>query len=224
MARAPLVDQFLKEAYYKDENENSYQLFKQLLSNDTVMNFYQSLNLQKEEIKKIKDAIVTSVEIYQANRLRGDAHKMRVYYMRSNFENYYNEATGGKYILKGGRLHMGKNRQLNAYDVGHKVQELAKKDHKYTLHIGFLRGYYQKENGEMVHYGEKTEEEGLFLNQFAHKELWTLIDLKKLSLERLKGEFHLPAHYSEQYLLSYLENYDYMLIPPVDKRQTPISE
>lgn len=218
------METFCKDAYARKMKGGGYNVFDDFLTNDTISQYYQALGPLKPEAKDIKSAIESSLKIYDAVLKRPYSHIRRVHYIRERTKQVFesNQNTRDKYIVKIGRVHAGKYSQYDAYDVGHLLHERAKSQGQASLHIGFLRGYYQKEDGNVS--DPNTLFEDYYFRLHASKEQWTLIDLRKYVRGLAAGEIDLPDSYTEQLILSDLDNFDLLLIPPLDQKQTPLRE
>lgn len=216
------LDIFSKQAYNRKMNDRGYNIFADLYTNDTVKNYYQALGPLNAKARKIKSAIESSPKIYDANVNRTYSHVKRIHYIRSLARQILesNQDPNNKYIVKIGRLHAGKYRQYDAYDIGHLLHERAKTMGQKSLHIGFLRGYYQNKDGNIS--DPATIFDGYYFRQHASKDQWTLIDLRKYAQGLAKGTIQLPDSYTQQLILSDLDNFDLLLIPPLDQKQTPL--
>lgn len=214
---------FYKKAYKKIQTRG-YNIFEDFMNNDTVLRYYKALGHLKPRAKEIKSAIETSLKIYSANMTNSFSHVKRVHYIRQQARKILdsNKKSPNKYIVKIGRYHAGKYRQYDAYDVGQLFHETAKMKGKTSLHIRFSRGYYQDINGDIS--DPKTLFESYYFRQHASKTQWTLIDLRAYAKGLATGEIVLPDAYTKQLILSDLDNFDLILIPPLDKAQSPLVE
>lgn len=218
------LEAFYREAYKRKSNDQGYNIYEDFLTNDTIQDYYQALGPLNTKGKNIRSAIESSLNIYDAVLKRSLSHIRRIHYIREQTKQILasNQNTTDKYIVKIGRLHAGKYRQFDAYDVGHLLNERANEKGKTSLHIGFLRGYYQNEEGNIS--DPTTLFDGYYFRQHASKEQWTLIDLRKYKQGLASGLIDLPDSYTQQLILSDLDNYDLFIIPPLDRRQTPLRE
>lgn len=218
------LEVFCKDAYARKMKGGGYNIYDDFLTNNTILQYYQALGPLNPKARDIRSAIESSLEIYNTVLKRSYSHIRRIYYIREQTMQILdsNQKSTDKYIVKIGRLHAGKGSQFDAYDVGHLLHERAKSQGQASLHIGFLRGYYQKEDGNI---SDPTKLfEGYYFRQHASKEQWTLIDLRKYARGLAAGEIDLPDSFTQQLILSDLDNFDLFLIPPLDKRQTPLRE
>lgn len=218
------LEVFCKGAYERKRNGGGYNIYQDFLTNDTILHYYQALGPLNPKAKNIRSAIESSLKIYDAVLKRSLSHIRRIHYIREQTKQILtsNKNTTDKYIIKIGRLHAGKYRQFDAYDVGYLFHERAKAKGQASLHIGFLRGYYQNEEGNIS--DPTTLFEDYYFRQHASKEQWTLIDLRKYEQGLASGVINLPDSYTQQLILSDLDNFDLLLIPPLDQRQTPLRE
>ena len=218
------LEVFCKDAYAQKMKGGGYNIYEVFLTNDTILQFYQALGPLNPKAKNIKSAIESSLKIYDAVLKYSYSHIKRVHYIRQQTKKVLeaNQNSTDKYIVKIGRLHAGKYAQYDAYDIGQLLHERAKAQEKKSLHIGFLRGYYQKENGNI------SDPTKLFKNYYfrlhASKKEWTLIDLRKYAQGLAAGTINLPEAYTKQLILSDLDNFDLLIIPPLDQKQTPLEK
>ncbi|MEM6299239.1 MAG: hypothetical protein AAF740_11190 [Bacteroidota bacterium] len=222
------LDVVLDSAYYHDENTRGYSLEKQLPEEATVKQFFEAVAINAENEAIIQD-IKKSWEIYRWNQERKPSHMSRVAYMRQNFIRNYQKAkekeAKPKVFLKTGRFHAGRMEQLDAYDLGNLVVELAEKEKTNSLHIGLLRGFYQREDGQLVNYWDRKKEYTEFsFDVFAQKGQWILIDTQQIREDWKAGKLSLPSDYSYHTTRKLLTNFDVLLIPPLDHAQTLLLE
>ena len=204
----------------KDLESNNFNIMQAFLESSQINKFFELSISDNKNTNVIVNDLKESWTIYSWNRNRKPSHLKRVSYIREQFLKEFKKQPDEKYIVKIGRTHAGKEKQLNAYDLGHLTETIAKERGTKSLNIAFLRGYYGT-NGSNINSTWNREKEYLPVgfSYFADKEKWVLIDLASLKNEVEHGNLKYPENISFQVLLSYINNFDMIIIPPKDQPQ-----
>jgi len=138
--------------------------------------------------------------------------------MRKNFINHYNQAAktwkNPKVFIKIGNKHASYTLISNGYyDIGALTEEISIINSAESTNIVCENRYLEGE--DLIGEGNK-----LFL-QFAKRDKWTLIDLKRLRLDFYNGLIHIPEGDDYQDTRKKIDGYDILLIPPEDQSTTP---
>ena len=219
-----LSDTITWKLYMRDINESRFPFFQNLLENDTINNFFEKAIIINPDCAPIVEDLKISWDIYKRHQQRSlSSHLTRINYMRSNLlKHLEKENPDTKVFIKMGGLHTGKGRQLNAYDVGHLTEELARKNGTISTNITCDNRYYE-EDGEIKDYWTDRWDKTIPFNFpiFGQKDQWTIIDLKAMKKAIEAGQLALPKDYTFHLIKTKLDNYDLMLLPPVDKDASP---
>ncbi|MEL7124413.1 MAG: hypothetical protein AAFO07_33565, partial [Bacteroidota bacterium] len=219
-----VADQKIKEWLIKDEKDEveGDNVFELIQAEPSVKSFFAEVKNGSSEAANILEDLLISWDIY--TRWRKGSHKDRISYMRKNFmENYKKKLQNSdlpKVFLKFGQVHTSRELSLNAYDLGHLVTELAKKNGTEAITINSWTRYYQSEEGLSDYakhpYFKSVQE----FFKMADQNQWTIIDLKAIRADYETGKIKLPENGDFHDILKLINGYDYQLILPVDNMIT----
>ncbi|MEO1513754.1 MAG: hypothetical protein AAFV95_02035 [Bacteroidota bacterium] len=219
------VKPILQRLYLKDAQERRYPLYDSLAQNPSIQAFFSAAQKANPQCTAIVEDLKISWDIYNRNRLRSrSSHTKRISYMRENFVKNYQQLKNplAKVFVKLGGLHTGKDKQLNAYDVGHLTEQLAQKNGTRSTNLGISSRFYQEEGETYDSWEDRKDKDIAFgFEMYGQKDQWTVIDLKSIKANVEAGQLSLPADYSFHGILSDLKNFDLLLIPPMDKSTEP---
>lgn len=187
-----------------------------LLEDQFLQDFFNQFEgnaLAEEYIQAIK----VSLEIYCKNEQGKGSNQERANYMKRNFEEYYRRAemmgSQPKVFVKMGSVHLSKATSIfGVEDLGKYLTERAQSEESAYLNIRHLRRY---RNGRDL-IGKKGWREVGLLMQLGKKNMWTLTDLRPIRKRLEAGEYTTDKHISYE-----LRNYDFLLIPPNDRKSRP---
>lgn len=213
------ADQFILQSFIKDEqSDEEIDLFKNILDNDDVQNFFKEASATSTKAAKIIKDLKISWDIY--SRWRDDSHADRISYIRNNFEDFVKDKNANaKVFVKVGNIHAIQIVNKGVYDIGHYANELAKKQNRKCTNIDSWTRYYL-EDGKEEDYEEWYLREKLFI-QFAKKDQWTIFNLESIRSDIENGKIKLPTNGDFHSLNSMIQGYDYQLILPQDQYITP---
>lgn len=213
------ADQFILQSFIKDEqSDEGIDLFKNILDNHDVQNFFKEASSTSTKAAKIISDLKISWDIY--TRYQDDSHADRISYIRNNFEDFVKDNANAKVFVKVGNIHAIQIFNKGVYDIGHYANELATKQNKKCTNINSWTRYYL-EDGEEQDYEEwYLRKEKLFI-QFAKKDQWTIFDLESIRSDIENGKIKLPTNGDFHTLNSMIQGYDYQLILPQDQYITP---
>lgn len=203
----------------KGRQDRKYKVFTSLLSSPEINNYFEKLDNNDEEIKKIISDLKKSWEVYKLredNDLYASIHK-RLNIMQENFIDYYNGAlqieTLPKVFLKIGGVHASKGRSnQNIYDIGNFIMELANYNKRKSVHILIFPSGYVNSDGTISSNIEK-EDEQLFNSIIDYEsDKWTLIDLRSIEKSSWKHKVESKS------LTDYMYRFDYMILTPASKQ------
>lgn len=202
--------------FINDIDKNGYKLFEVLMNDQELENFFDAAIAVNPEISKIVKALNISWDIYNRNSIRGgQSHQRRVSYMRRNFLEMQEEVgIDSKFFLKIGSLHASKGYSFNAYDVGNIINDYSIKHDKNSLHIRIVQRFYKNGN-KVIDYSQNDP----VFSSFGKKNEWTVIDLRELRQLMKSSSLSYQESYPMHSLKYNVENFDLILIPPVDRKQ-----
>jgi hypothetical protein len=214
-----LVSSILERSYQRDDRESRFDMCGFLLGNDSIQNLREQLQeLDCKEALVIFDSWSISMDIYSRNFRRGGySHKTRINLLRNQFQKVLESlAVDEKLFLRIGALHTARSHRLGAYDIGNLTQEMGLASVSFTSTSRFFES-----DGEVRDLWKEQSEMGVLFSfrQLGQKEQWRIVDLKELEKDWRKGKFELANDYSYHLLRQIIEDYDYLLITPLDKEQ-----
>ncbi len=213
------ADQFILQSFMKNKkSDEGVDLFKNILDNHDVQNFFKEASSTSTKAAKIINDLKISWDIY--SRWRDDSHADRISYIRNNFEDFLKDNNANaKVFIKVGNIHAIQIFNKGVYDIGHYANELATKQNRKCTNIDSWTRYYL-EDGKEEDYEDWYLREKLFI-QFARKDQWTIFDLESIRSDIENGKIKLPTNGDFHSLNSMIQGYDYQLILPQDQFITP---
>ena len=206
-----LSHQAIIDEYAKDKIEKKYNLATNLLNSVPIKSFFEMVSTNSKA-KYIIDQQILSWKIYDQESRKN--WYPRVENMRENFMHNYNlelkKNKIPKVFVKMGAVHIAKGTSSSGFkEVGDLVHELAKTNGTKSFSVISFARYRINAKGELL---DLLEDEDAQLLKYTTKDSWSLIDLNRLKKESQQGEFKLSKT-----MLSYIEKFDMMLIPPATK-------
>ena len=185
------------------------------LENATIAGFFSLFSSSNAKAQELITAIRKSWQIYchHENGEYGKNNTTRIAYMKENLERKLEEARQGdqypKVLIKMGSYHTTKVKSPIGYkDVGHWVDSLASELGSKSMHIRFMRRYWQgKDQFKSKSYAPVQ----LFMT-VGLPDQWALIDLRPIRRKIASGIW--TAKQSE---INEIFNHDLMLIAPKDQ-------
>lgn len=219
-AQQVMFKHFMAEV--KDRNVNAYPLIKKEKAVEDFFNAFDKNNVKAQAI--MKDMKI-SWDIYI--HWRNDSHVDRISYMRNNFMKHYNEALKKektpKVFTKIGSLHASKLISNGAFDIGELTESLAQKNGTNSVSINTWVPFSKTDKGIQNNFEKykRSYKRYHLLTPFAKQEAWTIINLKDIRKDIIKGKISLPTNGDYHRLRKLIFSYDYQLIAPVDSDPTP---
>ncbi len=219
------VKKEITRLYQKDASENRFLLFDSLTLNPTIQKALNQWSKDHPANLAIREALDATWDIYgRYFRRNGRSHATRISYMRSQFlKNFHERAKSAeKVLVKMGGLHTSIGPQLNAYDIGDLCKELARTAGTQSTNFASDTRFYQ-EDGKVTDSWAQLRDAGITFDfsMFGDMENYALIDLKSIRKQFINGKLILPNDASYHSIREVFENYDYLIIPPLDREQTP---
>lgn len=211
---------FLDEVAGK--NKGAYAL---IVKENAVKNFFDAFSKDNKEAQEIINNMKISWDIYI--RWRNDSHVDRISYMRNNFMKHYNEALlkekKPKVFTKIGSLHASKILSNGAFDIGHLTEELAQRNKTKSTTITTWVPFAQTEKGLENSFEKYKRSYARYslITPLAQKDQWTIINLREIRNQIIKGKIALPTNGDYHKLTKLFWGYDYLIMPSVDKENTP---
>lgn len=186
-------------------------------TDEPTINKFFELCQHNLKAKGLIDALKVSLEIYCINESSGNSNQQRADYMKTNFDEYYQEVQKNrkslpKVVLKFGSVHLTHGiSPFGVHDVGEYLTKKAKDNNTGFLAIRHLSKYRNGRNlvGKL---GWKGNE---ILMTLGKKDKWTVVDLRpireKLERKVLKASKKISFE---------VYSYDLLLIPPNDTSLT----
>ena len=205
------VYSFVESEYRKGKNNFNPDLMNKLLNSNELKEF---LFLAKNQIN---NPVISQFELSLKinHQLTLGFWQRRVDNMKSNFIKYYNiqsaKEDSVKAFVKLGAVHTAKGTSFSGnLEVGNLIYELANvnQSKSYSIII-FPRYILNEETGEMKDLVEEDEKD---LLKYAFTDQWTIIDLDKLKELSIQHSIQLSKN-----IVSYIQKYDAIVIPPVTK-------
>ena len=164
------------------------------------------------DIPQILDVFQTTLEIYCMAEQGKASSRVRIRYIKENFNRNYVDARAEdpdlKVFVKMGSFHAGRQQSpLGLNDIGNHIHQLADTLSQQSVHIRYLNRYYKGDDM----YGKKGWEGSAKLISVGRQDEWALIDLRPLR-DRI-SESILQGSDNE---LREIINYDFIIIPPED--------
>lgn len=184
-----------------------------LQEDEDIQSFFAHFKENKLAQDRIH-AVKVSWEIYCKNERGLSSNQDRGDYMKANFDSLYVQAlqkeANPKVFVKLGSVHLSKGTSIfRVDDMGKHLHEKAVENQSSFLNIRHLRRY---RNGKDLIGSRGWESVGLLM-KVGKKEEWTLTDLRPLRERLLTGELTADKNITYE-----LKNYDFLLIPPNDKK------
>lgn len=212
------MDSLLDKTYRKDASDSRFNMFAYLLSHDTVQQFKEQVYAQgSAQAVQLFEDWEESMKIYNSNYQRGGySHAKRVSYIRRRFLALIEQMPSDeKLLVRIGALHTARSHRIGAYDIGNLTQDLS------SVSFTATNRYYQNEEEVIDRWKNRSDDATTFaFYQMGRKDQWVLVDLKQLRAAWQRGEWQLPDDYHYHLLRQTLEDYDYLLITPLDHDQT----
>lgn len=192
------TDSLIMKHFIEENNSNKeIDVFASLLSEPVIIDFFNSIKSNENSSEIIEDLKI-SWDIY--SRWRKDSHADRISYMRNNFmKNYKTVKSKGKtpkVFLKFGQLHASQIISNGAFDLGHYVNELARKNNMVYTNINTWTRFYQEEEKEIDYLEAYPDYFGRYklLMELAKENQWTIIDLKSIRNDISNQTVELPTN------------------------------
>lgn len=206
----------------RDEATKTWKKLKKKTRNCEARNapkikaYFSLFESANEKAQSIISALTTSWDIY-CHHHRGEYDQnntKRIAYMRNNISRHIEAALKAegrlpKVIAKMGSYHTGRVKSPLGYeDVGHLLAQLAAQYEVNSLHIRYMRRFWQgKDRIDSKDYADSR----LFMT-VGRQDEWAVIDLRPLREKIRKGELT-----ATNWQLFEIFNYDLMLMAPADE-------
>lgn len=185
------------------------------LESPEIKDFFNLFSSDNDRAQMVIEALNKSWEIYchYENGEHANNNRTRIDYMIENLSNHIKLSGQGeshpKILIKMGSYHTTRIKSPIGYeDVGHWVNKLANDSGKKSIHIRYMRRYWQ---GKDKITSKDYDSVQLFMT-VGRKKDWALIDLRPIR-DQIKAGF-LTARQSE---INEIFNHDLMLIAPMDQ-------
>jgi hypothetical protein len=211
----------IKSLYLKELFNKKTQVNTELLNNKDIKNFFSSFGSIDAEARNIITALNDSWNIYSKYELKQyDSNSiLRADYMKANFNRNYQQAINRgqvlpKAFIKLGNVHTIKNTSANGVeDIGNAIYKKAQANQTKVTSFRFLRRYVSK-GGKLTDNAMNESWKSYWpLLLCGEKNSWTLIDFRPLRALIENGRL-----WANNRLKFEINNYDFILLSPVDKR------
>ncbi len=220
------ADKVILEWFIKENNsEEEIDIFKEMLNEADVQNFFNAISNASPEASKIIEDIKISWDIY--SRWRDDSHADRISYMRNNFSAHYEaeidkNKSAPKVFLKFGQVHASQILSLGTYDLGHFLNEKAKDENVNCTNINSWKRYNIEDGKEidyLTEYPKFYKRYKPFIS-LGTRDKWTIINLKSIRDDLSNNIVKLPNNGDFHKLNALIQGYDYQFIIPLDQNIT----
>lgn len=194
-----------------DNFQGPEKFLKTIMKHPDIEKFKNMFNSDDYYAQSVFQQLEKSWDIYLNSRT---SHGDRVDLIRSNFltnyESYDKKHKDARYFIKIGAWHAGKtNTSVGLSDVGALTQEIAKIENTKSTTVAVEKAFYN---------GKDYRDTFPAFRNFAKKDQWTIIELKKLREGLMANKFQIMAHPDYQELKENIMGYDLALIPPSDEK------
>ena len=213
------------DSFYRlSAHDDTFSLFKTLQDDPQVSLYLDRVSVVNSVAADLVKDLRASWDIYERyDRRNGTSHRTRVNLIRRNFMNYFSQVPQQtKVFCKIGALHTAESAMLNAYDIGNLTEELAQRFGTKCVNIWTDDRFYldgEEENDSWASRYHKTVSFQLIM--MGKRDSWTAIDLQGIQEKVANGDLEIADTQLFHWIKSRLENYDLMLIPPLDFDATP---
>ncbi len=205
-----------------EKNDGAYVLINK---EKAVNDFFNAFEKSNSAAQDIINNLRFSWDIYV--RWRNDSHVDRISYMRNNFMAHYAKAEKKerrpKVFTKIGSLHASKLYSNGAFDIGNLTEELAQKNGTVSTTINTWIPFSKTKDGirnNLEKYKRSYGRYALF-TKLAKQDQWTIVDLRSIRNDILKGKITLPSNGDYHRLKKLIFSYDYQVMLPANERVIP---
>lgn len=205
-----------------DKNDGAYKLISK---ENAVQNFFSAFGKNNTEAQAIINNLKISWDIYI--RWRDGSHADRISYMRNNFMMHYQKAKKKerkpKVFTKIGSLHAAKLISNGAFDIGNLTEELAQQNNTTSSTINTWVPFSKTKDGIQNNLSKYKRSFGRYtlFTTLAKQDQWTIIDLRSIREDILKGKITLPNNGDYHNLKKLIFSYDYQIMIPVNEKVVP---
>ena len=219
------ADSDVKKWFVKEENSNDeIDVFGEILNEESVQRFFSQFNASDGRALEIIKDLKYSWDIY--TNWRNGSHATRISYMRSNFTKQYDAVKENKefpkVLMKIGGLHARRIIALDAYDMGHYLDEIAKAENQQSTSV-IMSNRFLLRNEKEIDVAKSGHVRAKRLSDFylqGKANEWTIINLKVMREAMNAGTLKLPNDDSYHEIRKLIEGYDYQVICPMDQYAT----
>jgi hypothetical protein len=213
----------IKQLYFQKIFRPGLPINCLLLNDSTMQTFFRTFRSGNTEAQHIITALRDSWNIYCLNNqgMYDSSNQQRATYMQRNFATQYGQAVNKgealpKVILKLGNVHTTRQKSpMGVSDIGSFIHELAARNNTRVASFRFLRRYYGKGSPKDLS-KEKDWASYHPLLRLGSKTEWMLVDLRPAREKIRNGQL-----LTNKRLRYEIENYDFVLLAPADRRVTP---
>lgn len=203
--------QVIIDGYEKDRIEKKHGLATTLLNSAPIRLFFDRVSKDAKTREIIRQQLL-SWRIYEQEGINN--WYPRVENMKKNFADDYKKAAvkekEPKVFIKMGAVHIARGTSSSGFqEVGNMINELSILNGTKTFSVISFARYRINAKGETMDF---LEEEDAELLKCTTKDSWSLIDLNRLRADGLHGRIKLSKE-----MVSYMQKFDMMLIPPATK-------
>lgn len=203
------------DGYERDKIEKKHHLATILLNSESIRSFFNKVSTS-HKIREIIRQQILSWQIYEQESK--DNWYPRVENMKENFVANYRRVAAKekepKVFVKMGAVHIARGTSSSGFqELGNMVYELSNLNGTRTFSVISFARYRINAKGETVDFLEADDAE---LLKYTTKDLWSLIDLNRLREQAMQGKIKLSKE-----MMSYMQKFDMMLIPPATKYMEP---
>lgn len=205
-----------------EKNDGAYSLIQK---EKAVTDFFDAFSKENTAAQNIINNLKISWDIYI--RWRNDSHVDRISYMRNNFIKHYTKAQKKekkpKVFTKIGSLHASKLYSNGAFDIGNLTEELAQKNGTVSTTINTWIPFSKTKEGVRNNLEKYKRSYGRYavITKLAKQDQWTIVDLKSIRNDILKGKITLPNNGDYHRLKKLIFSYDYQIMLPVNEPVVP---
>lgn len=207
-----IIHDFIASEYDKGKDGYNPHLTENLINSQYLKSFLKRTNNHHNQL--LIEKLLISLHINQ-EQTKG-YWETRIDNMKKEFSTIYNclkkeENNLPKIFFKFGAVHTARGTSYSGFqEIGNMVYELSKLNQTKSFAIvAFPRYIYDKKTGAIQDLIEKKDFEIL---QFTTFDKWTVIDLRNLLKLSIDNHIILSRD-----IISYIEKYDAILIPPATK-------
>ena len=203
------------DGYERDRSEKKHHLATTLLHSESIKSFFDKVSTSPK-IREIIRQQILSWKIYEQESKNN--WYPRVENMKENFVANYKKVAAKekepKVFVKMGAVHIARGTSSSGFqELGNMLYELSKFNGTKTFSVISFARYRINTKGETV---DLLEEDDAELLKYTTKDSWSLIDLNRLRGDGIQGKIKLSRE-----MVSYMEKFDMMLIPPATKYMEP---